>query len=204
MYRTICEDLHQTMPNTISGDGQTQQHADNQQPSTRLALLLRDKSDSSRKMRLAMPITRPTVACVEAEAKLLAKTRNKTRRATVRHYRRQQAKGVTAGSETVNGCTAVSYSNGGVTGKRLLSDIIAIFRANNITKIRSELLIAELCADAKKPWATFCKGRNLHSQRLSALLKEFGIHSRDMRFDDRSFKGFKKEWFVDAKRRYKR
>ena len=86
-YTTICEEsLLQRMPNTILGDGQTQQHGDNQLPSTRLALLLRDKSDNSRKMRIAMPITRPTVAYVEVEAKLLAKTRNKTRGATVRQY----------------------------------------------------------------------------------------------------------------------
>jgi len=165
--------------------------------------LLRDKADNSRKMRLAIPITRPTVACVEAEAKLLAKTRNKTRVPTrVRHRRKQlrQSKSNTVVSSSSG--TAVCCGNSNI-GKRLLSDIIAIFRANNISKIRSESLIAALCADAKKPWATFCKGRNLHNQRLSALLKEFGIHSRDMRFDDRSFKGFKKEWFVDAKHCYK-
>jgi hypothetical protein len=89
----------------------------------------------------------------------------------------------------------------GTAGKRLLTDIIAIMKENHRSKMRSKQLLVHLCSDPKKPWATCGRGgKNLNFRQLSALLQEFGIHSKDMRFNKKSFKGYQKEWFVEAKR----
>jgi hypothetical protein len=110
-------------------------------------------------------------------------------------------KKVTAAGRNIRSSSKTTIASGSTTiGKRLLADIIAIFKAKDMSKMRSKQLLTHLCADSKKPWATFCGGKKLHCHRLSALLKEFGIRSKDMRFNNRSFKGYQLEWFVDAKR----
>jgi hypothetical protein len=172
MQHTVCENLLETNPREGS-DWATQQ--DNK---PRLAL--RIKSDCSRKLRLATQLTRPStiVRGDITKRKLPIKTRKKVQ-------------------------TAVIQPSGGNTptiiGKRLLSDIIEIMRHKNRSKMRSKHLLVHLCSNPKKPWATFCRGgRNLNFRQLSALLREFGICSKDMRFNSKSFKGFQMEWFIDA------
>ena len=141
--------------------------------------VLRNKSDGFHKLAVSTPVLKPAVHADDVECLLISK-HEKNARELVKKPKK----------ETVNS-----------TCKRLLADIIAVFRARNISKIRSKSLLVQLCADKKKPWATFCHGNNLHFQRLSALLREFGIHSKDMRFKNRSFKGYQKEWFVDVAKR---
>ena len=102
-------------------------------------------------------------------------------------------------SSTTKSSTAGKPST---TGERLLTDIIAIMKENHRSKMRSKQLLIHLCADPKKTWATYCRGgKNLNFRQLSALLQEFGIHSKDMRFNKKNFKGYQKEWFVEARRR---
>jgi hypothetical protein len=85
--------------------------------------------------------------------------------------------------------------------KRLLADIFAIMKDKNRSKMRSKHILLHLCSNVRKPWATFCGGKKLHYHRLSAMLREFGIHSKDMRFNNKSFKGYQREWFVEAAKR---
>ncbi len=144
-------------------------------------IMLRDKSDGSRKRPLAGILTRPSIGGAgNAERQLPLKT--KKMRATVR----LKPKGNTEVSDTIR--------------KRLLADIIAIFKAKSLSKMQSKQLLIHLCSDPKKPWAKFCRDSNLNYRQLSALLKGFDIHSKDMRFGNRSYKGYQMEWFVDAMR----
>ena len=65
-------------------------------------------------------------------------------------------------------------------------------------------LLAALCADRNKPWATFCNGNKISARRLNTILqKEFGLHSKDIRFKSGVFKGFYKKMIVETYRRFK-
>ena len=175
MQHTVCENL----PETRSSD----EFGLNTQQEDKPRLALRDKLDCSRKLRLATQLTRPTTTVRGdiTKLKLPIKTRKKTQAAVV-----QPSDG--------NVPTAI--------GKRLLSDIIVIMKHKNRSKMRSKHLLVHLCSNPKKPWATFCRGgRKLNFRQLSAMLRAFGIRSKDMRFNNKSFKGYQKEWFVDARRR---
>jgi hypothetical protein len=90
-----------------------------------------------------------------------------------------------------------SVSNGqSQLGTQLLSDIRGIFKTRKVAELRTQSILDALAL--KKPWASICSGKAINSRRLAALLKPFGIHSRDLRFTDGAFKGYKKEWFTSA------
>jgi hypothetical protein len=107
----------------------------------------------------------------------------------------QSEPAVTRKSETETDATAI--------GTLLVSDIISLFNARNVSKMKTKRLLACLCTDQEKPWATFCSGQNLNSRKLSSLLKEFSIHSKDIRFKSGVVKGYRKEWFKRAIRHLK-
>ncbi len=79
---------------------------------------------------------------------------------------------------------------------QLLSEIKGIFKIRKVAELRTQSILDALAL--KKPWTSICRGKAINSRRLAALLKPFGIHSRDLRFTDGAFKGYKKEWFVQG------
>jgi hypothetical protein len=84
---------------------------------------------------------------------------------------------------------------------QLLMDIHNIFQAKKASKIRTKNLIDMLCKN--KLWATFCSGRCINARRLSTMLGEFGIHSKDIRFKSGVFKGFYRKSIAKAFRHLK-
>jgi len=83
----------------------------------------------------------------------------------------------------------------------LLSDVKAIFRQKKpAQQLRSQSILDALCADKKKPWATFCNGNPIGARQLASLLKPYGIHSRDLRFAGSAYKGYKRECFINTVR----
>ncbi|MBW4056360.1 MAG: DUF3631 domain-containing protein [Proteobacteria bacterium] len=82
----------------------------------------------------------------------------------------------------------------------LLSDIRTIFKLKKAAQLRSQSILDALYVDKKKPWATFCNGKEIGARQLASLLKPYGIHSRDLRFSGSAFKGYKREWFITAGR----
>lgn len=81
----------------------------------------------------------------------------------------------------------------------LLSDVRAIFKQKKgECQLRTQVILDALCADKKKPWATFCNGNAIGPRQLASLLKPYGIHSRDLRFNGSAYKGYRLEWFQDA------
>lgn len=86
---------------------------------------------------------------------------------------------------------------------QLLDDIQQAFITINDDKISSAQLVALLCADPERPWATFNNGRAIGYHQLRGLLDEFDIHSDDIRFPSgKVLKGYRLEWFKDAFARY--
>lgn len=83
---------------------------------------------------------------------------------------------------------------------RLLIDIRTAFgQADGLT---SETLVARLRDDSEAPWDTLGKN-GLNPKSLAGLLRDFGIHSVQYRWEDGSqSKGFKRDQFDDSWRRY--
>lgn len=83
---------------------------------------------------------------------------------------------------------------------KLLRDGLSAFKVHKSKKLRTHRLLRILNTE-HEGWATFCNGKNLNSRRIVTLLKVFSIHSRTIRFKTGLGKGYKKEWFLDARRR---
>ncbi len=220
MQHTVCEQCFETL-NESSALGTTQQQVINvsdapldtphgrdlDKPFDAPRSVLRDKSDRSRKMRLASPIQITPITAGHGFGHRLGLVFAST--TTKRHSPAKTHKtplvsveSSKTGKTIKNVPTAIGVKKPSTIGKRLLADIIAIMKENHRSKMRSKQLLVHLCADPKKPWATCGRGgKNLNFRQLSALLQEFGIHSKDMRFNKKSFKGYQKEWFVEARRR---
>jgi Protein of unknown function (DUF3631)/Toprim-like len=82
---------------------------------------------------------------------------------------------------------------------RLLADIYTVFGGQD--RISSRDLLNGLHGLEEAPWEDWF-GRPLTAAKLNRLLHDFGIHSRDVRFEDKSLKGFHREQFEDAWSRY--
>jgi len=189
------------MDRTICGNGQQQSNSisEVQKNGAKLRHPLRDKSDVSRKY--VLPSLLPPLSqtldqrydtveqdaskCLSLPATATEGTKKKIIPATDKKQKNDKTD-KTAASKAIS--------------KSVVTDIIDIFKVANKSKMRSKQLLGYLCSDPEKPWATYCRGRALTYQRLSALLVEFGIYSRDIRFKKGVFKGYQKKWFDDARR----
>ena len=224
MQHTVCEHLQEAQFNASCVVGTEQQvinvsdtpldrpldkALDN--PFGAPRFVLRDKTDRSQKMRLASPIQITPITAGHGFGHRLGlglgflSTTTKSRcSAKTRKKPLVSVESSKTGKTIKNVPTAIGVKKPSTIGKRLLTDIIAIMKENRRSKMRSKQLLVHLCSDPKKGWATCGRGgKNLNFRQLSALLQEFGIHSKDMRFNKKSYKGYQKEWFVEAKRRDK-
>ncbi|ABK99905.1 DUF3631 domain-containing protein [Pelobacter propionicus] len=82
-------------------------------------------------------------------------------------------------------------------GPRLLNDIYHIFKGSYEDRIRSEDLINSLCV-RNKLWATYNQGEQINFKQISDILKLYGIQSKEIRFGDKTYKGYTRELFADA------
>jgi len=86
-------------------------------------------------------------------------------------------------------------------GPQLLTDIYHIFLGIDEDRIRSEELSNSLCV-RNKLWATYNQGENINFKQISDILKLYGIQSKEIRFGDKTYKGYKREFFAEAFSRY--
>lgn len=84
------------------------------------------------------------------------------------------------------------------TGTQLLADIQEVIEAKAVLRIFSADLLAALCEDEEKPWATCNGGKRMSLRQLSERLQEYGIKSAQVRIGLESKKGFHVEQFRDA------
>lgn len=91
-------------------------------------------------------------------------------------------------------------NNDSQLAESLLSDVKKLFLSKKPAQkqLRTQSILDAL-AD-KKPWSTICNGNPIGSRKFAALLKPYGISSRDLRFSGSAYKGYKLEWFVNAAR----
>lgn len=85
---------------------------------------------------------------------------------------------------------------------QLLYDIQEIYEPQRIDRFTTSELIALLCKDDEKPWATYNRGKPISPRQIASRLKEFGIISGTVRIGAITAKGYQYWQFADAFSRY--
>lgn len=100
---------------------------------------------------------------------------------------------------TLSGEQAVEDDSAGV---RLLADVRTVFDRESVDRLSSETLVSALSEDQEAPWADW-GGKGISQRSLAALLRRYGIRSATVRLaDGTTAKGYKREDFEDAWKRY--
>lgn len=84
----------------------------------------------------------------------------------------------------------------------LLIHIRDVFEGRNVDKLQTSELIEALCEDEEAPWGAYHHGKPITARQLGQMLKEFRIHSRTLKFNRNSLKGYQRVDFEDAFARY--
>ena len=87
------------------------------------------------------------------------------------------------------------------TSTELLIDIRSVFEAKG-NKIFTADMVAGLCEDTEKSWATYNRGKPITPKQLSKRLATYGIASKQIRIGYDSKKGFEQAQFEDVFARY--
>jgi putative DNA primase/helicase len=87
-------------------------------------------------------------------------------------------------------------------GVELLRDIAELFEQDQQDRFTSQGLCDLLAGLEERPWSDWRRGKPLNPNQLARLLKDFGIHSRSIRFDSVVQRGYHREDFGDAFGRY--
>lgn len=86
---------------------------------------------------------------------------------------------------------------------QLLKDLVKIIKVRKAPYIRTRDLIAGLCADPLKPWASYFRGSNITPRHLSELLKPYGVSSCCIYYKEGNAKGYLKKAVTAAYRSLK-
>lgn len=87
-------------------------------------------------------------------------------------------------------------------GVELLTDLECVIDNIRSDRISTADLLAGLCKDQEKLWATYNRGTQMTARQLSNRLREFGIVSNTIRFGSTTAKGYMFADFGDAFNRY--
>lgn len=87
-------------------------------------------------------------------------------------------------------------------GVELLSDIREVFEAKKVDRISTADLIAALCGDDEKLWATYNRGFPIKPRQVAARLNEYGIRGNTIRVNLTTAKGYMLAQFPEAFSRY--
>lgn len=88
-------------------------------------------------------------------------------------------------------------------GTELLADIQEVFEAKRVERIRSTDLLAALCDDDERPWATYNRGKQMSPRQLSRKLAGYDIRSKNLKIGYGDVKkGFERSQFKEAFSRY--
>jgi hypothetical protein len=85
-------------------------------------------------------------------------------------------------------------------GLRLLADCRVVFDRSEVDRLATDRLIEGLRDDDEAPWANLRDP--LTRERLAALLRPFGVRSRQMKIAGAKVRGYVRETFADAWDRY--
>jgi hypothetical protein len=86
-----------------------------------------------------------------------------------------------------------------------LADVAAIFELKKVQRLSSQTLVDELIKLEDRPWSEWKRGQPMTKTSLAKLLRPFGIHSKQLRFEPKpatTVKGYEAEPIREAKLRY--
>ena len=86
-------------------------------------------------------------------------------------------------------------------GVRLLREIQQVFESQHTDRLASSSLIEALLEMEEAPWGDL-RGKPLDARMLARLLRPYEVRPQTIRLDDETAKGYLKETFSDAWRRY--
>jgi hypothetical protein len=98
--------------------------------------------------------------------------------------------------------TAAARRGADVTSVLLLRAIRDLFGESNADRLSSEEIVTRLASTDGSPWPEYRNGRPISMNQLANLLKEHKVHSRQVRFGSTTRKGYVREDFRDAFKRY--
>lgn len=84
----------------------------------------------------------------------------------------------------------------------LLTDIHTAFTSKAADRLKTDDILAVLNDQTNRPWSTICHGREMTAQKLSSLLSGFKIRPGSIRLSQGTAKGYLRNQFEDAWRRY--
>jgi hypothetical protein len=87
-------------------------------------------------------------------------------------------------------------------GVQLLTDLRAIFLGHSAVKLGSKDLCDRLAKIEESPWAEWNRGQPITAPRLARLLRPFKVRPTTIRSGNETEKGYHKEAFEDAWKRY--
>jgi hypothetical protein len=87
-------------------------------------------------------------------------------------------------------------------GVRILADVKQVFEESQADRMSSVDLVAALVAIETSPWSDCSRGKPLLTAGLAKLLKPFGIGPQSVRIGNSTPKGYYREHFNDAWKRY--
>lgn len=88
------------------------------------------------------------------------------------------------------------------TGAELLASIQDAFEGKRAHSLSTTMLLEALAEDEEAPWAAWNRGKPMTSHQLAKRLSEFGIKPTTIRIGLHTPKGYKREQFEEAFRRY--
>lgn len=88
------------------------------------------------------------------------------------------------------------------TGAELLASIQDAFDGKRANSLATTTLLEALAEDEEAPWAAWNRGKPMTSHQLAKRLSEFGIKPTTIRIGLHTPKGYKREQFEEAFRRY--
>jgi putative DNA primase/helicase len=98
--------------------------------------------------------------------------------------------------------TAAARKDGDVTSVLLLRAIRDIFDEKNSDRLSSEDIVTRLANSEGSPWPEYRNGKPISMNQVANLLKDYKVHSKQVRFGSATRKGYMREDFRDAFKRY--
>lgn len=88
-------------------------------------------------------------------------------------------------------------------GTELLADVKEVFETKRVDRITTADLLAALCDDDEKPWATYNRGKPMSPRQLARKLDGYEIKSKNLKIGYQDVKkGFVRDQFEEAWNRY--
>jgi hypothetical protein len=88
------------------------------------------------------------------------------------------------------------------SGIQLLADIRTVFAEKNVDRMPTTELIDALCEIEESPWATWHHGNPISKQKITVLLKPYGVKPKVLRVGEKTPRGYERGSFEDAWTRY--